>query len=152
MITPETSGSRLDTLARKPLRDHDLDFRHGISHGVGHVLSVHEGPNGIQRAARECTIGPGMIQSDEPGVYVDGEFGIRIENEIICIESAPETYGFVPITYCPYEREAILPKLLTKAELEWLNSYHQAVYDVLAPRVSDELREFLARETAPLQK
>ncbi|MDD5922012.1 MAG: aminopeptidase family protein P [Eubacteriales bacterium] len=152
VITPDTTGSGLDTLARRPLRDHDLDFNHGISHGVGHVLSVHEGPNGIRRSARELRIGPGMIQSDEPGVYIAGEFGIRIENEIICTENEDGNYCFIPITYCPYEREAILPELLSDEEIDWINSYHQAVYDVLSPRIDDSLRGFLKEETAPIER
>ncbi|MGI6722592.1 MAG: aminopeptidase P family protein [Anaerovoracaceae bacterium] len=149
VFEPGTTGRELDSIARKPLADQGLDFNHGTGHGIGHMLSVHEGPNTISRRGAECAIVPGMITSNEPGVYIENEFGIRLENEILCVEDGGR-YRFETITYCPFDRAAIVKDLLTKDELDWLNSYQKTVYDKLSPRLDPEEAKWLRRETALL--
>lgn len=144
-----TSGRPLDLIAREPLAELGLDFNHGTGHGVGHVLSVHEGPQTISRRDTGYPMEAGMITSDEPGVYIENEFGVRIENENLCVEKDGRL-GFEPITLCPYEPEAIVTDMLTDAELDYVNEYHKHVYEVLAPHLTEEEKEWLARETAPL--
>ena len=147
---PGTDGVALDTLCRKPLKAEGLDFNHGTGHGVGHLLSVHEGPNSI--SSRGTTvIEPGMITSDEPGVYIEGEFGIRHENEILCVKKPDGMLAFETITYCPFDRDGIDVSMLTDAELEWLNSYHKTVYDKIGPMVDEEVRSWLKEATAEMQ-
>lgn len=139
-----TTGAELDKVARKPLKDMNLDFNHGTGHGVGHLLSVHEGPNTISPRGKESFITAGMITTDEPGVYLEGKFGIRIENELLCVE-AENGYAFEPITFCPYEREAIDIDLLTEAEISYINDYHQQVLEKIAPYLNEEENEWLKR-------
>ena len=139
----ETTGAELDAIARKPLHAEGLDFKHGTGHGVGHMLSVHEGPNTISPRGKNSHILPGMITSNEPGVYIENKFGIRLENEILCTERKDGRYEFETITFCPIEREAILPELLTETEKAWLNAYHARVYDTLKPLLSTEEQVWL---------
>ena len=147
---PGTGGLELDAVARKPLLAAGLDFNHGTGHGVGHILSVHEGPVSISKRATDLPFAPGMITSDEPGVYIEGEFGIRLENELLTVEKEDGSLAFLPITFCPFDREAILPELMTEAELEWLNAYHEDVYRNLSEHLDEELREWLEEQTAPI--
>lgn len=107
------------------------------------MLSVHEGPNTISPRGKNSHILPGMITSNEPGVYIENEFGIRLENEILCVERQDGKYEFETITFCPFEREAILPELLTETEKAWLNAYHARVYDTLKPLLSTEEQVWL---------
>lgn len=162
-----TTGIDLDKLARKPLQDHGLDFNHGTGHGVGHVLSVHEGPNRISTRGSDTPILPGMITSNEPGVYIEGEFGIRLESEILCeraaeggtvaesaatesdARAANDMLHFHTLTLAPFDRDAIVPEMLTKKELSWLNSYHESVLNSLMPYLEPEEAKWLRRETAP---
>ena len=139
----DTTGAQLDAAARKPLHAEGLDFKHGTGHGVGHMLSVHEGPNTISPRGKNSYILPGMITSNEPGVYIENKFGIRLENEILCTERKDGRYEFETITFCPFEREAILPELLTETEKAWLNAYHARVYDTLKPLLSTEEQVWL---------
>lgn len=150
-FSPGTTGRELDEIARRPLKEHGLDFNHGTGHGIGHMLSVHEGPNIISRRNADCRFVPGMITSDEPGVYIENEFGIRLENEILCVEKDGK-YAFRPITYCPFDREAIIPELLTEKELDWLNSYHRMVKDTLLKDLPEEEAEWLSRAAAPISR
>ena len=144
------SGPLVDEVARKPLQDAGLDFRHGLSHGVGHILGVHEGPP-VLKTDCPFPMKAGMIMTDEPGVYIDHQFGIRIENELLCRANEDEELCFEPITLCPYERRAIDKTLLTENEIRWIDRYHQNVRDTLLPLVDDpELAEFLIAETRPL--
>ena len=136
------SGADLDALARVPLHELGLDFKHGTGHGVGHMLSVHEGPNTISPHGRGSRIVPGNITSDEPGVYLEGEYGIRIENELLCVEEDGK-YRFEAITLCPYEREAIEASMLTKEEISYIDDYHNNVYEMLSPYLKGEVREWL---------
>ncbi len=149
------SGYNLDVLARQPLWAMGLDYRCGTGHGVGHILNVHEGPNAFRWRAEELSaiqeLLPGMITTDEPGYYEEGAYGIRIENELLCIEGDVTDYGqfyqFQNITYAPIDLEPVLPELLTEEEREWLNSYHEMVRIILAPYLDDEERDWLEDET-----
>jgi Xaa-Pro aminopeptidase len=148
-LGPSDSTCSLDQTSRAPLREAGLDFNHSISHGIGHVLSVHEGPNIIDPKT-ECPLISGMIQSDEPGVYLEGKFGVRIENELLCRAETVSDRYFETLTLCPYERSAINTDLLTQEELDWINAYHRRVEDALLPHLHKEDRKFLQVMTAPL--
>ncbi|XSG82900.1 MAG: aminopeptidase P family protein [Methyloligella sp. ZOD6] len=152
----KTRGQDLDPLARVPLWLAGLDYDHGTGHGVGSFLSVHEGP---QRLSRTGTVElkPGMILSNEPGYYREGEYGIRIENLVLVTPPAPieggerEMMGFETLTLAPYDPRLIEPILLTSEELSWLNAYHGRVREALEPLVDAETRDWLAKATAALQ-
>lgn len=150
------TGMTLDGLARTPLWERGYDYNHGTGHGVGYLLSVHEGPNSfryrpVKKRGYDCIIEEGMITSDEPGVYLEGEFGIRLENMIVCVKDMENGYGsflrFEPLTMVPFDLEAILPELMTEKELQWLNDYHQKVFRVLSPYMSLEERRWLEKCT-----
>lgn len=145
-----TTGFDLDKLARQPLQEHGLDYNHGTGHGVGHVLSVHEGPNFISKRNSGAAIVPGMITSNEPGVYIEGEFGIRLESEILCRKRQDGRLCFETLTLAPFDRGAILPDLLTEKERLWLNSYSELVRDTLLPYLDHEETDWLINETRPL--
>ena len=143
------TGSQLDEIARKPLKARGLDFNHGTGHGVGHILSVHEGPNRISPTGGDWPILPGMITTDEPGVYKEGAYGIRLENELVCVEK-DGSLAFEPITLCPFDRDAILPEMLSEEERKYLNAYHEKVYRVLESRLETEVRSWLREQTGEL--
>ena len=149
-------GSALDMLARQPLWQEGLDFNHGTGHGVGYLLSVHEGPNSFRfrSAGQDAVLEPGMIISDEPGLYLEGRYGIRLENLVVCEDRFENEYGrflgFSPLTLVPFEREAIDVSLLTQAEMEQVDRYHAAVQKALAPHLAPEERAWLEQATAPL--
>lgn len=153
------TGRNLDGLARTPLWDQGLDYMHGTGHGVGYLLSVHEGPNSI-RCLRtgnnedECVFEEGMITSNEPGLYLEGEFGIRHENLMVCLKDRTKGSGnfmhFETLTMVPFDRAAILTDRMTEKELRWLNGYHRKVYETIGPLLTPEEKSWLARETAPL--
>lgn len=145
-----TTGAQLDVLARKPLHEKGLDFNHGTGHGVGHLLSVHEGPNTISPRSKTQPILPGMITSNEPGVYLEGQYGIRIENEILCVDKG-DFLAFENLTFCPYEREAIAVELLTAKEIECINAYHKEVYEKISPLLEEPVRAWLQKVCAPIQ-
>lgn len=152
VISPEMTGMEIDTAARAPLRAVGLDFKHGLSHGVGHVLAVHEGPNTIRRVASPVNIKAGMVMSNEPGVYIDGEYGIRIENVVLFKDDGKGCVINEPLTCVPYEPEAINISLLTDEELAWLNDYHKWVRETLVPIVDEETAEFIVEQTEPLNR
>ncbi len=149
------SGANLDVLARQPLWEMGLDYRCSTGHGVGHILNVHEGPNGFMWRAEDISsiqeLIPGMITTDEPGYYEDGAYGIRIENELLCVEGEETEYAqfyqFQNITYAPIDLAPVLPELLSEEEKEWLNSYHEMVRIILAPYLDDDERDWLEDET-----
>ncbi|MBR3785690.1 MAG: aminopeptidase P family protein [Firmicutes bacterium] len=149
-FTVGTTGADLDKLARKPLQDMDLDYNHGTGHGVGHLLSVHEGPQTISPRGTKYALQPGMITSNEPGVYIENSHGIRLENEILCTEDPLGRLQFETITFCPFDREAILGDRLTADERQWIDNYHAEVYDKLAPLLDDSVRSWLYKETRKL--
>jgi Xaa-Pro aminopeptidase len=151
-IEPGMTGIDFDAAARKPLREVGLDFKHGLAHGVGHVLGVHEGPNTLRRVPKPIEIKAGMVMSNEPGVYIDGKFGVRIENLILFSEDGKGNVVNEPLTCVPYEREAINTALLTDEELAWINDYHKWVRDTLVPLLDEETAAFVIRETEPLTR
>lgn len=149
-----TRGSQLDILARMAMWRDGINYGHGTGHGVGAFLNVHEGPQSIRPNENPITIEPGMIQSNEPGIYRTGKYGIRIENLIVCNEAFENEFGkfyqFETLTLCPIDLKSIETDMLTHDEREWLNEYHRMVYEKLAPKISVELREWLAERTRAL--
>lgn len=153
-------GAHLDCLARGPLWERGLDFNHGTGHGVGFLLNVHEGPQNINwnsaiRPGGYVPLEEGVLISDEPGLYLEGRYGIRCENLLLCRKGEKNAYGqfmeFEVVTLVPFEREAILPELLGAEELAWLNAYHRHVYETIAPLLdSQEEREWLKEATAEI--
>ena len=154
------TGENLDILARGPLWDEGLDYNHGTGHGDGYMLSVHEGPQRIHWSiasnARHTALEPGMIFSDEPGLYLAGKFGVRLENLLLVREAETNAYGHFlalePLTLAPFDRDTIDPSLLSDRELAQLNAYHARVYEALAPHLDAETRAWLRGVTAPLGK
>jgi len=149
-----TSGAQLDAFARLPLWQGGFDFDHGTGHGVGSYLSVHEGPQRLSKLGT-TPLEPGMILSNEPGYYKQGEYGIRIENLIVVeerqIPGAERTiYGFETITWCPYERALIDTALLDAGEITWIDAYHAKVWEKLGPLVAGEAKAWLEKACRPL--
>ncbi|MEZ3506140.1 MAG: aminopeptidase P family protein [Lachnospiraceae bacterium] len=152
------SGQNLDILARQPLWEAGLDYNHGTGHGVGYILGVHEGPQRFHwrtaPGAKSVALKEGMIISDEPGLYLEGKFGVRLENLVLCRKKEKNEYGqflyLEPLTMVPFDREAILPELMTRSELGWLNAYHKRVYETLAPLMEEEELIWLREMTAEL--
>lgn len=146
-----TTGHYLDILAREPLWKEGMDFRHGTGHGVGYVLSVHEGPQNIGTRPIPVALKPGMLTSNEPGYYAENEFGVRIENLILTKEWKKTVDGafleFETVTLCPYDWEAIDESLLTDEEKQWIAEYHKRVYDTLSPYLNEEEKVWLKKET-----
>ncbi|MBS7046105.1 MAG: M24 family metallopeptidase, partial [Eubacterium sp.] len=150
------TGFNLDILARGPLWEAGLDYRCGTGHGVGYLLNVHESPNGfrwkhILGQNDLCVMEPGMVTSDEPGVYVDGKYGIRIENEIVCVRDYENEYGtflkFKMLTCAPIDLEAVDVSYLNEKDIERINNYHSWVYEQLSPYMCGEELEKLKRAT-----
>ncbi|MFJ5369569.1 aminopeptidase P family protein [Bosea sp. CER48] len=149
-----TSGAQLDAFARLPLWQGGFDFDHGTGHGVGSYLSVHEGPQRLSKLGT-TPLEPGMILSNEPGYYKQGEYGIRIENLIVVeerqIPGAERTiYGFETITWCPYERALIDKNMLDDGEIAWIDGYHAKVWEKLSPLVTGEAKGWLEAACRPL--
>jgi Xaa-Pro aminopeptidase len=148
-----TRGSQLDILARKALWDNGLNFGHGTGHGVGFFLNVHEGPQNISPSSidTKTSIEAGMLISDEPAIYREGEYGIRIENLILCYEDESTEFGkflkFKTVSLCYIDKVLIDFSLLDKRETDWLNSYHSEVYDKLSPHLPTEEKEWLKEKT-----
>ncbi|HVO03950.1 MAG TPA: M24 family metallopeptidase, partial [Candidatus Cybelea sp.] len=147
-----TTGSSLDALARRPLWDVGLDYDHGTGHGVGSYLSVHEGPQRISKAPNRVPLEVGMIVSNEPGYYKEGEYGIRIENLIVVqpVENQPNMLRFETITLAPIDINLVERTLLTADEVAWLNAYHKRVRETLHSLVDAPTQAFLAEATRPI--
>jgi Xaa-Pro aminopeptidase len=155
-----TRGSQLDSFARRPLWEAGLDYAHGTGHGVGAFLSVHEGPQrispvGSSQSGGDEPLQAGMILSNEPGYYKDQDYGIRIENLILVAErSVPgadkEMLGFETLTFAPIDRRLIVTEMLSPAERQWLDEYHQQVLAVVGPQLEGEDRKWLETQCAPL--
>ncbi len=147
------AGCHIDALARAPLWSEGMDYDHGTGHGVGAGLSVHEGPVRIARIS-DIPLQPGMILSNEPGYYREGEFGIRLENLIVVEEQgSPDgrpMLGFETLTFAPIDRRLIEPGLLSPDEVTWLDAYHAEVWQKISPLVADEARDWLFLATRPL--
>lgn len=146
-----TSGSLIDAFARQALWQVGLNFNHGTGHGVGAFLAVHEGPIGI--APRYTTpFEPGMITSNEPGFYLEGQYGIRIEN-LLLVVADPEYDGFMSfetLTLCPIDTRLIDVEMLTPVERDWLNTYHQRVHEQIGPKLDDDVKAWLEAATQPI--
>lgn len=152
-------GLNLDILARGPLWDLDMDYQCGTGHGVGHLSNVHEAPNGfrwkiVPERNDSCVLEEGMITSNEPGVYVEGEFGIRHENEMVVVKGNKNFYGqfmhFETLTFVPFDRKGLDKSLLSEDELAWLNDYHASVYEKISPFLTNEEAEWLQEACRPL--
>lgn len=141
-----TRGTNLDILARKPLWDNLMNFGHGTGHGVGHCLCVHEGPQAIRHNWVDCELLPGMITSDEPGLYVEGRFGIRHENLILCKEVSEGWLGFETITYVWIDTSAIEWSLLDEKERKWISDYNRKVFRKLQGHLSAKERKWLEKK------
>lgn len=146
-----TRGSQLDVLARKSLWDNGLNYLHGTGHGIGHFLNVHEGPQSIRMNENPTVLQPGMITSNEPGLYRANQYGIRIENLILtkekCVTEFGAFYSFETLTLCPIDTNPIVKEMLTSDEISWFNNYHQYVYDRLSSNLTDEEKDWLREKT-----
>lgn len=160
VIFPEgICGCHLDVLARQPMWDEHIDYRHGTGHGVGFCLNVHEGPNAFRisipdnKALRPAFV-PGMVTTDEPGIYIDNEYGIRIENELLCVADGESEYGkylkFESLTLCPYDLTPVNKDEMTRPEIEAVNAYHEHVYQALKDDLKPEVAAWLYEVTRPL--
>ena len=143
----------IDTIAREPLWRHLINYRCGTGHSVSFVGNVHEGPHSL-RGTNSVLMRPGMVITDEPGVYETDLVGIRIENELVCVHKADNQYGtflgFEPLMFVPIATSPILPGVLDKDEIAWLNDYHRQVFAKLAPHLNDEERSWLAEKCAAI--
>mgnify|MGYP001813392094 FL=1 len=152
-----TTGTQLDALARQYLWREGFDYDHGTGHGVGAFLSVHEGPQRIAKQASSVALRPGMIVSNEPGYYRNGEFGIRCENLVVVreLENAGgerPMLGFETLTRVPFDRRLVAVELLDEEELDWLNDYHHRVRQSLAPLLEGQDLQWLTAATLPLER
>ncbi|MBQ2210653.1 MAG: aminopeptidase P family protein [Prevotella sp.] len=148
------SGSQIDAIARRDLWSEGLNFLHGTGHGVGSYLSVHEGSHQIRMEYRPAPLHAGMTVTDEPGIYIEGKFGVRIENMLLIQPYQETAFGrflrFETLTLCPIDKSPIMLELLTSAEVLWLNDYHEMVYQRLAPHLNELERAWLHEATSPL--
>jgi Xaa-Pro aminopeptidase len=156
-VYPEgTRGDQLDALARLPLWKEGLSYLHGTGHGVGHFLNVHEGPQSIRLNHVPITLRPGMITSNEPGLYRTDVHGIRCENLVLTVDACTTEFGhfyrFEPMTLFPWDLTLMETEIMTQEEVEWVNNYHKEVYRRLSPRLNDEQKEWLRNKTRELKK
>ena len=149
-----TCGAQLDAIARQFLWREGLSYLHGTGHGVGHFLNVHEGPQSIRLNYVPTPLTPGMITSNEPGLYREGIHGIRCENLVLTVEAMTTEFGtflqFETLTLCPFDLRLFDTAIMTNDEIGWLNAYHARVADALAPLLDGADLEWLKRNTAPL--
>ncbi len=147
------TGGELDMLARRPMWRHMLDYRCGTGHGVSHVGAVHEGPQSL-RPHNNVVFVPGMVITDEPGIYEEGHMGIRIENELVCVEAGESEYGkflrFEPLTYVPIDLSCVLTEELTREERAWINDYHAQVLEKLSPLLNEKEIQWLRTKCAAI--
>ena len=150
------SGTQLDILAREAMWREGLNYMHGTGHGVGSYLSVHEGPHQIRMEYKPEPLRVGMTVTNEPGLYLAGKFGVRIENTMLITEYMNTEYGrflkLEPLTLCPIDKAPIDVDMLADEELDYLNDYHAAVFKSLSPYLDDEMTEWLANACAPLTR
>lgn len=151
-----TCGTQLDVLARIAMWKAGINYLHGTGHGVGQFLSVHEGPHQVRMNHMPTLLEPGMTLTDEPGIYKAGRHGIRIENTLVIVPAQESEFGtfykFEPLTLCPIDKEAILTDMLNDEELNWLNEYHQMVYNRLKPFLNEQEQAWLEEATSPLKR
>ncbi len=155
MIYPEgTAGAQLDAFARQFLWKEGLSYLHGTGHGVGHFLNVHEGPHSIRLNYVPTHLTPGMITSNEPGLYREGVHGIRCENLVLTVEAMTTEFGkfykFETLTLCPFDRALFDTSIMTEAEIEWVNNYHATVREALAPVLEGKPLQWLIDNTEKL--
>jgi Xaa-Pro aminopeptidase len=154
-VFPEgTPGCRIDALAREPLWRSKRNFGHGTGHGIGWFLGVHEGPHDVRQNLNPTPLQPGMILSDEPGIYREGRHGVRHENLLLVVPAGENEFGrwlaFEPLTLCHFDTDALVLPLLDRSEIEWLDAYHEKVWQALAPRLPQEVADWLRDKTLPL--
>ena len=151
-----TCGTQLDVLARMAMWKAGINYLHGTGHGIGHFLSVHEGPHQIRMNHMPTPLQPGMIVTNEPGIYKAGRHGIRIENTLLIVPCQETEFGsfykFEPLTLCPIDKEGIIVELLNEEERTWLNEYHQMVYDRLSPLLEYSEQTWLKEATKPIKR
>lgn len=149
-----TAGCQIDALAREPLWRHKRNYGHGTGHGVGFYLCVHEGPQDIRQNFSNVPLLPGMIVSDEPGLYREGYYGIRHENLLLCRDLGKSEfgtwYGFETLTLCHFDTTPVLADMLTEDERHWLNNYNRHIYETLKERLPDDVRPWLEEKTRPI--
>ncbi len=149
-----TAGCHIDVLARMPMWKAMRNFGHGTGHGIGYYLCVHEGPQGMRQNFSQCPILPGMVITNEPGLYREGMHGIRHENTLVCKEKGKSEFGdwleFETLTMCHFDTSAVVKDLLGPEELAWLNMYNERVYRTLSPLLSDEIAAWLRAKTMPI--
>ncbi len=149
-----TAGCQLDVLAREPLWNAKRNFGHGTGHGVGFYLNVHEGPQDIRQNFNRQAIIPGMITSDEPGIYREGKFGVRHENLVLCVDAGENDFDhwlrFEPLTLCHFDTSIIVKDLLDRSEIDWLNAYNEHVFRTLSPHLTPEVAAWLRQKTLPI--
>lgn len=147
-------GYQIDAMARRHLWQQGLDFGHGTGHGVGFFLCVHEGPARLSSLPLDIALRPGMLLTNEPGLYREGQYGIRLENMVLVTEDQETQFGkflkFENMTFCHFERNLVDKSMLSSQEINWLNNYHQRVYDRLAPGLDLPVRQWLERKTSAL--
>jgi len=148
------SGTQLDAVARKDLWKAGYNYLHGTGHGVGSYLSVHEGPHQIRMEWRPARLHAGMTVTDEPGVYLEGRFGVRTENTLLIVPAEETECGrflqFETLTLCPVDKAPIVREMMFQEEMDWLNQYHQRVFDTLSPHLSPSETDWLREACAPL--
>ena len=148
------SGTQLDAVARKDLWKAGYNYLHGTGHGVGSYLSVHEGPHQIRMEWRPARLHAGMTVTDEPGVYLEGRFGVRTENTLLIVPAEETECGrflqFETLTLCPVDKAPIVREMMLQEEIDWLNQYHQRVFDTLSPHLSPSETDWLREACAPL--
>jgi len=144
------TGSNLDVLARQPIWKYGMDYKCGTGHGVGMFLNVHEGPQRLSQTTNTVRLEEGMILTNEPGIYKEGKYGIRIENMMVVVKDEENEFGqfmcFEPLTYCPIDLAGVDFSLLTEEESQWLKDYHTMVYSKLEGYLNDEEKAWLAQE------
>ena len=149
-----SSGTQIDILARQAMWREGLNYLHGTGHGVGTYLNVHEGPHQFRMEWKPAPLVAGMTITDEPGIYLAGKFGVRIENTLLIVPYMETEFGkflqFESLTLCPIDKSPIVVEMLTREEIDWLNGYHQHVYDTLSPHLTSEENEWLRTACAPL--
>ena len=148
------SGTQIDVLARQALWREGLNYLHGTGHGVGSYLNVHEGPHQIRMEWKPAPLVEGMTVTDEPGIYLAGKFGVRIENTLLVVPYMETEFGkflqFESLTLCPIDKTPVIIEMLTPEEIGWLNEYHQTVFDKLSPFLDDDEKAWLREACAPI--
>ena len=149
-----TRGIQLDTITRQPMWAEAMDYNHGTGHGVGYFLNVHEGPQSVSSRWTDEALKPGMLITNEPGMYRDGKHGVRLENIMLVVEDLTtefgEFYRLEGLTLAPFDTRPLIKELMTPAEIQWLNDYHARVIAGLSPLLSEDEQEWLKKAAAAI--